>query len=464
MIASNQDIVPHDPTVEKNVLGLLIDATPQTRQKIFDRTSPADFFTPVHADLARVIQDMHRNGTPIDLATVRAACRDKELLARLSQDGQNDERGGEEFLLSLCEYASIESSAAYIAGLLAEKSKLRRLISLGDTLSRQAREGDADAEELAAGVQTEILEIATRETKRGAVQLGDAVCESIARAEAVARGEESPGLPTGFDMIDRATGGGMQPGDLWVVGAGTSVGKTALALTIAGNVADAGRPVLFWSGEMPAASLANRLLSARSEIPALRLRAGNLHEQEHRERETVAREISGWRFSILDKPATVGDIGLHARMLSHRWGCPPGLIVVDYLQLVTPGRGDNRHLQVSAIAWGLKELAMSLPCTVLLLSQLNRAGVREATDAQPPTLHSLKESGDIENHANVVLLLHRPNEQSNEPEIWGKIAKARDGITTSWPMSASTGGRYPGIRFRFIPECVRFEDMSCTGR
>jgi len=417
----------------------------------------ADFWTPEHAELWRVLVEMARAGQGIDLVTVSGELLRRGLLDRIGRD--KTDVGGKDYLIDLTEAGGLQA-AAY-AETVRECARRRRLIQAGRRLAdRAAAPGRDTAAAIAAETLSELADVGNRRDRRGAVvSAGQAVGEAVAHADAVARGDVPPGLMTGFRGIDVATSG-LQPGDLWVVGAGTSVGKTAFALAVAAHAARAGEPVLIVSAEMTARQIGFRLLAMTSGVERGRLARGNLDEHETSARDAAQREIAAWPLDILAKAATVSEIRVRAGLAAARRG-RLGLVVADYLQLLPPESGDTRAQQIGGIAWGLKTLAMDLPSPVLLLSQLNRAGLRAADDTRPPALIDLKESGDVENHASVVLLLHLPADPvpdtAGAVPIWCRVAKARDGMVTPWPAPRGRDLVPGSITLRFRPECVRFE-------
>jgi len=448
-------VVPQDDLAERACLGAaLLDGAEAVVSLGLDAS---DFYAPAHAELWAVLVEMVRNGQGIDLVTVAGELLRRGLLGKIGRDGTD--AGGRDYLADLCETGGLQ--AATYAEAVREAARRRRLIQTGRRLAdRAAAPGQDTAAAIAADALADVADVGER-GRRGAavVSASDAVADALAHADAVARGDVPPGLLTGFRGIDLATGG-LQPGDLWIVGAGTSVGKTAFALAVAAHAARAGEPVLFTSVEMTARQIAFRLLAMVSGVERGRLATGNLDEYEDGARAAAQREIASWPLDILAKAARVSEIRVRAGLTATRRG-RLGLLVADYLQLLPPEGGDTRAQQVGAIAWGLKLLAMDLACPVLLLSQLNRAGLNAADDARPPSLTALKESGDVENHANAVLLLHNPADPvpdtAGATPIWCRVAKARDGLVTPWPAPRGQAAVPGAITLRFRPELVRFE-------
>ncbi len=436
--------VPCDIDAERLVLGavlrdpsLIADARPVLR--------PEHFFTLEHGEIYRAILAVADKLEP-SLDAVRNG---------LAASGRLSSIGGADYLVQLAMDCGFDvSNFAYNVKIVRNYHAGREGVSIGEQMVRDFKRTPAhEVPALLGHYQQVLYDLDIRSNAAaGLTEAGQAVDEAIQHADRVALGEVKPGLMTGFGDIDRALGG-IQPGDLVTLAADTSVGKTAFALAIAANVAQARGAVLYVSGEMDSRALAYRLLQAHSKIPAGRLRTSNLAPEELEARETVAADIAQWQLAFHARTATVADVGIRARQLAVRWRRPLDLIVVDYLQLMKPTIGDTRAQQIGGIAWGLKQLAMDIGTPVLMLSQLNREGIK---GKRPPSIHALKESGDIENHSNSVLLLHRPESPDYDTDkamlIWAKIAKARDGRTTPWPTKTRDG-----LRLRFHPEITRFE-------
>jgi len=446
--------VPCDIEAEAMLLGaMLADEALAVGLKAALR--PEHFLRPEHATVARAIFDLADKGQPC-LAAVRNELAAGGKLASVGRD--KTEQGGADYLEELRNEWGIlgRANSDYYLKAVRGAATLRAMLSISQRMQEDAKTTAIhNAEDALTRYQHELFNLDLRADMAGAaVSAGQAVADAVEHADGVAAGTVSPGLMTGFGPIDRATGG-LQPGDLWTLAAATSAGKTAFALAIAAGVAKAAGSVLYVSAEMDRRAIANRLLQSLAMIPGGRLRTGNLDEHEHQARQGAVSEIRSWRFSILDASATVGEIAVRARQLAVQQRARLSLIVADYLQLLTPSSGDTRAQQIGGIAWGLKRLAMETGTPVLMLSQLNREGVKGGT---PPSLYSLKESGDVENHSNAVILLHRPEPPQWDTDgaliVWARIAKARDGCTTPWP----TDGQ--GIRLRFRPELTRFEPLT----
>jgi len=376
----------------------------------------------------------------------------------MGKAGTLERAGGQNGLIALIEGTPTTANAEHYARIVREKSIARRLIALCADTTAKAHDGPDSIARLLAEHTSRAYDLAPKDGQAQAVSLAEALDDAMAHAARVRDGTEPPGLMTGFAAVDRAMGG-FAPGDLVTLAGDTSSGKTALAGCIAANIAQAGGRVLIVSREMQARELAKRLLQSAARVHGQRIRfARGLHEEDWRELGAAAEALRGLSIAIDTRSGTVADIALEAGKWSATWGGPLSLIVVDYLQLmkIEAAKGENRAGAVGRFAWGLKGLAMDLSTPILMLSQLNRAGVIQG---RPPNKHDLKESGDLENHSNAVLLLHRPADARPDPfgkfAVWCKVDKARDALVTPW-----TG---PGaVRLAWQPAYTRFDPIKET--
>jgi len=414
------------------------------------------FYIPAHQKIADAIFEAARRGED-GLLPVKDVLAERGQLNAIGHG--TGERDGKDYLIHLfTDFGFDAANFDYHVKMVKNASVLRNLAKLGHTISNEAMQASiSDVDTLLSTYQDTLFQMDTQADQGGGlVELGTAVDAAAAHADAVKAGTASPGLPTGFTAIDRPTGG-MQPGDVWVVAAGTSVGKTAFALGVASHIASEGGAVLHVSLEMDRRSVANRLLSGTANIPGLSLRTGEITDEQFNARKEAIILMRSWNLAIEDGAVSVSEIGVRARQLASRWRRPLDLIVVDYAQLLRPVKGKSRAEEVSTVLWDLKSLSMSTGIPILCLSQLNREGVKAG---MPPSLHALKESGDIENTASVVLLLHRPFptqfDTSGATIIWARVAKARDGCITAWPVDEYSDG----IKLRFRNEYARFEPLT----
>lgn len=440
--------LPHDQPAEEIALGSML-RDEQTIPAVRDLVRPEDFFFPSHQQICQAIFDQAEARKPSDLAGVTMMLRDR---------GQLEELGGQDKLDGLFDNTPSPIHAKHYAGIVRDKAVARRLIALCERAGQEVRDPQADVGGMLASFQADVYDLSRRSDGEGVVDLGEAVEAALQRAGRVFEGKEPPGLMTGFPMIDRAIGGFNQ-GDLITLAADTSAGKTALAGNIAQNIATDGGTVLFVTREMNRLELGKRFLQATSGIAGGRIKfAKTLRPDDWQALQAATGQLSRLKIVLDSRSGTVADVALSARRQAAKWRGPLSLIILDYLQLMDFSRGqykrqENTAQAVGRFAWGCKQLSMDLGTPVLLLSQLNRQGVIQD---RPPTMHSLKESGDIENHSNAVILLYRPPDQAEQAAsrtVWVRVAKARDGSTTPWQGSGE-------IRLQWKPSITRFEPAS----
>lgn len=456
MVSNVKDSIPFNRDAEKCLLGsLLLDESliVEARKQL----SSTDFFDSAHQGIVAAIFSAADHGES-GLVAVKDILQDNGQLETIGQG--TTERDGIDYLTGLlADYSFDATNFPYHVKAIRSASALRQLVALGGKMTADAkRSGVNDVDKLLGYYQDKLFLLDARAKHSGGlVEIGEAVDKAIRHADAVRGGTAAAGLATGFGPVDRASGG-LQAGDLWILASPTSVGKTSLALAVAGNVARGGGRVLYVSLEMDRRAIANRVLSAEAKIPGLSLRTGNLDPVQEQSRVAAANEIRNWSLAIEDGAVSVSEISARARQLSFRWRESLSLIVVDFLQLLKPA-GDERRTraeQVSSIVWSLKSLGMKMGVPILALSQLSREGVK---GGGPPSVFCLKESGSIENIGNTVLLLHRPDPAQFDSDgatiLWGRLAKCRDGSVTAWPRQDGQG-----FRFRFLPEFTRLEALT----
>ena len=384
-------------------------------------------------------------GKPCDLVTLRPLLTDRDNF---------DHCGGQGYIDAL---QDVPSSAAvqHYAGQVKAASMLRQIMALGQQMQQEAMTPGADPE-TALGMMESGLNFLRGSGQIGqSIDLGEAVESVLQRCRDITEHGQQPGLMTGLSALDRVTGG-FEAGELITLAGDTGSGKTALADTIARNAALAGKRVLLVSCEMNSRERGKRLLQAQSGVPGNFIRMPkSLQAQDWQALYEAASELAKLRLHIfargMIRPC---DIALEARRVASKAG-GLDLVIVDYLQLLTPNeviRNEASARTFGRMVWALKVLAMDMAVPVLMLSQLNRTGVKTG---QAPNLHDLKESGDIENHSNAVLLLHHPADAGNSlaKTVWLRVAKSRDGMVTAWPPNKLS------ITLGWRPEITSFYDF-----
>lgn len=431
---------PQNLEAELGVLGMaLMDGS--TVGDITERLSVADFYRDTHQLIFKAIIDLHVDSKPVDFTTVA-----NELVRR----NEFDRVGGNEMLLRLAEGAPVAANAAYYADIIREKSVKRTIIEAATQLLRDGYSDEFTAAEALQRAERTIFDLSMHQTSAGNVRSVGEILPVVMDAIQRRKGGEVTGISSGFPDLDFITGG-FQAGQLVVLAARPSHGKSALAWSIAEHAAvDLKRPALFASLEMTGESLTERALSARSRIDGHKLRTGYaLVPRDFDKLEEVVAELSPAPIFIDDTP---GQTMLHAMSTARRAKLRHGLglYVFDYAQLgeSEDGSGESRQEQVAAISRRLKAIARELEVPVIALSQLNRE-CEKRPDHQP-LLSDLRESGAIEQDADIVILLNRPEryDANDQPGIAiVDVAKNRNGAT----------GR---VKLHFARSFVRFDSLA----
>ncbi|MDE3137653.1 MAG: replicative DNA helicase [Acidobacteriota bacterium] len=433
--------LPHNPTAERSVLGaILLDN--HALNAAVEVLRPEDFFLEQHRRLYGHMIALGERQRAIDLVT---------LAEELERSGEFDAAGGAAYLAQLVDGVPRVTNVDHYARIVKEKAMLRSLIHATEAIQQQALEAEQGSDEIIDRAEALIFQLAEDRIRTGLVGVKDLVRESYERLEKMlSEGRQITGLPTGYRQLDELTSG-LQPSELIILAARPSMGKTALALNLAEGAAMVQRqPVAIFSLEMSKESLLMRLLASHAGLDMHRFRTGHLSKDEGHRMTTALGELANSPLWIDDSgSATVMEIGAKARRLKKDKGL--GLLIVDYLQLISArGRFGNRNEEVSSISRALKGLAKELKIPVLVLSQLTRAPEREE---RRPQLADLRESGAIEQDADVVLFIHRPNfyrtelpeEERRKAELI--IAKQRNGPTDR-------------LQFVFFERYTRFEEAA----
>jgi replicative DNA helicase len=423
---------PQDVAAEQSVLGGML-LSKDAIADVVELLRPADFYRPAHARIFETILDLYGRGEPADAVTVAAALADGGELARI---------GGAGYLHTVMASVPTAANAAYYARIVGERAVLRRLIEAGTRivqLGYGASGGGRDVDDLVDQAQQAVYEITERRVGEDFAVLSDLLQPTLDEIEAVgAQGGVMTGVPTGFTDLDRLLNG-LHPGQLVIVAGRPGLGKSTAAMDFARtasvrhNFASA-----IFSLEMSKVEIVMRLLSAEARVPLHVLRSGQLSDDDWTKLARRMGEISEAPLFVDDTPnMTLMEIRAKARRLRQRHDLK--LIIVDYLQLMTsPKRVESRQQEVAELSRGLKLLAKEVECPVVAVSQLNR-GPEQRTDKRPQ-LSDLRESGSIEQDADVVILLHRDDYYDRESPRAGEadfiVAKHRNGPTDTVTVAA----------------------------
>ncbi len=436
---------PQSREAEISVLGgLLLDNA--VFDQIADVLESDDFHWPAHGIIFRAIRDLSSNGQPADLVTLNE---------RLAQTGELETVGGASFLASLVDAVPTAANAPYHARIVREKSVLRQLIREATSIASMGYEGSDDIQSLVNEAESRIFRIGEQGIRKVMQPIKGIIKETLHEIEELySKPEHVTGLPTGFQYVDELTSG-LQASDLIIVAGRPSMGKTSFALNIAQHVAvEYGKTVAIFSLEMASNQLVQRMLCSEARIDSKRVRTGHLRRDDFGTLVLACGRLSEAPIYIDDSgSATVLEIRAKARRLKRERG-DLSLVVVDYLQLMHGHQEtDNRTQEVSDISRGLKALAKELKVPVMALSQLSRA-VEQRGGSRRPVLADLRESGAIEQDADLVAFIYRDEVYDDHSPDKGKaeilIRKHRNG-----PQGM--------VKLAFFGEYTRFENLADSG-
>ncbi len=434
---------PQSIEAEESVLGgVLLDNSALDRA--VEVLSPDDFYREAHRKIMRAMIDLSQRSEPVDLITLTEA---------LKARGELSDIGGATYLAELVDKVPTAANVAFYARIVHQKSVLRSLIQTATEIATAGYESSADVEQFLDDAEHKIFAISERKARPTFFRIRDIMVDSMkAIEEMYERKELVTGIPTSFVDLDRMTAG-LQPSDLIIIAGRPSMGKTAFALNIAQNVAlnpKSKTGVAVFSLEMSKEQLALRLLCGEARVDMSKVRSGFAQDRDFPKLVTAAGRLSDAPIYIDDTPAlSVLELRAKARRLKRERDAHLGLILVDYLQLMRGHTGaDNREQEISGISRALKALAKELGLPVVALSQLNRQ-VETRADKRP-IMADLRESGAIEQDADVIAFLYRPivydkNAEERAAEVI--IAKQRNG-----PIGT--------VNLTFMPEYTRFENRA----
>ncbi|CAM4375704.1 replicative DNA helicase [Paenibacillus endophyticus] len=414
-------VPPQNLEAEQAVIGAILLQS-EALITAMERVRSEDFYSGPHRQIYEAMVEIAENNQPVDLVTLTAHLQDQHLL---------EEIGGVSYLAKLANSVPTAANVDYYAQIVEEKSMLRRLIRTATNIVSDGYANSDDVGVLLGDAEKQILEISNRRSGSGFISIRDVLMEVFEKVEQLYQDKGgTTGIPSGFTDLDRMTAG-FQRSDLIIVAARPSVGKTAFALNVAQNVGVRAREtVAIFSLEMSAAQLVQRMICAEANVDAQRMRTGHLEGDDWEKLTMAIGSLSEAQIFIDDTPGiTVAEIRAKCRRLKKEKGL--GMIMIDYLQLIS-GRGkagENRQQEVSEISRTLKQIARELEVPVIALSQLSR-GVEQRQDKRP-MMSDLRESGSIEQDADIVSFLYRDDYYDKESEkkdiIEIIIAKQRNG-------------------------------------
>ncbi len=440
-------IPPQDIEAEQAVLGaIFLDS--DTLIDAMEIVTPRSFYRRSHQIIFQSMIQLSNRGEAIDLVTLKA---------EIEKNNALEDIGGISYLSELSQSTPSSASVSYYAKIVDDKSLLRQLIQTANQIVVKSFEQGEEVQAIVDEAERSILEVSEKRNSTGFQSIADVLNQSIETIDRLAQNnEEITGLPTGYQALDKMTAG-LQKEELIILAARPAVGKTAFALNIAQNVGTkTDKTVAIFSLEMGAESLVNRMLCAEGSIEASHLRTGQLNEEEWRNLIVAMGSLSRASIYIDDTPGIkISEIRARCRKLAQETG-NLGLILIDYLQLIEGTGRENRQQEVSEISRQLKTLAKELKVPVIALSQLSR-GVEQRQDKRP-VLSDIRESGSIEQDADIVAFLYRDDyyqregdeeeeEQSNNNVIEVIIEKNRSGARGT-------------VELLFIKEYNKFSSLS----
>ena len=407
--------------------------------EVMDRIHPEDFYVPAHQAIFEGMRELFDTSQPIDAVTTSEVLRRK---------GELEKIGGVAYLTRLVDVVPSTSNIVYYAGIVEEHAKRRELIRAGGTVTDIAFDIDEEIASVLDRAEQTVLAVAERRSSQALLEVGPMFNQVLEQIEALEElGSDLTGLSTGFVDLDKKLAG-LQPANLVVIAGRPGMGKSSLALNIATNAASTGKPIAIFSLEMSKEEIVQRILSSVGKVDSMKLRSGQLGPLWQKVVDAAGKMYKAPIY-IDDSPVvTVTDIRAKARRLKRRRGL--SLVVVDYLQLMQASTRENRQQEISEITRNLKNLARELEVPIIAVSQLNRS--LEAREDKRPRLSDLRESGSIEQDADVVMFIYRheyyhPEEQEKRGIAEIIIAKHRAGSTGPIDMT-------------FQPEFTRFANLG----
>ncbi len=436
-------IPPHNPDAERSVLG----ASLLSKDALFDvveEVRPEDFYDPNNREIFSVIYELSKRNAPVDALTVSE---------ELDKRGSLEMVGGRSYVAGLSSTTPTTANAGEYAKIVAEKASIRRLIEKADDIVVKGYDKSMDAGQLLDYAENGIFEISQARQRGAYIPLKDVLLSNIDAIDKASKLKDGlTGVTTGFRDLDDKTSG-LQKSDLIILAARPAMGKTAFALSLALNAAvKGGASVMIFSMEMAKEQLGQRLLSMESKVEMQKLKTGRLERLDWDDVNIALEALSGADIFI-DDTAGISIMEMKSKCRRLKAEGKLDLIIIDYLQLMNPeGRADSRTQEISVISRNLKLLARELDCPVIVLSQLSR-NPETRTDHRP-MLSDLRDSGSIEQDADIVLFLYRDEYYNEDTEVPGEceviIAKQRSGPTGT-------------VKVAWLDKITKFVDSAGSG-
>ncbi|MEF3080298.1 replicative DNA helicase [Winogradskyella poriferorum] len=442
-------IPPQAIDLEEVVLGaMMIDK--KGVDEVIDILSPEAFYKDAHKYIFEAIFKLFENSEPIDLLTVSS---------QLKKDEKLELVGGDFYLISLTQRVSSSAHIEFHARIILQKYIQRSLIKISNEIIEEAYDETKDVFDLLDNAEAKLYEVTQGNVKKSTETAQSLVIQAKKKIEEISNKEGLSGIPTGFDKLDKLTSG-WQPSDLIIVAARPGMGKTALTLTMARNIAvDFNHPVAFFSLEMSSVQLITRLISSETGLSSEKLRTGKLEKHEWEQLNVKVKTLEKAPLYIDDTPSlSIFDLRAKARRLASQYGIK--MIMIDYLQLMTAGgsqKGGNREQEISMISRNLKALAKELNVPVIALSQLSRA-VETRGGSKRPLLSDLRESGAIEQDADIVSFIYRP--EYYKIDEWDDEERSPTEGQGEFIVAKHRNGGLENIRLKFIGHLGKFDNLD----
>ncbi|MDC8006398.1 replicative DNA helicase [Aureisphaera galaxeae] len=442
-------IPPQAVDLEEVVLGaMMIDK--KGVDEVIDILHPDAFYKEAHKHIFEAIFNLFENSEPVDLLTVSA---------RLKKEKKLELVGGEFYLIQLTQKVSSSAHIEFHARIILQKFIQRSLIKVSSEIIEESYDEGTDVFDLLDSAEAKLYEITQGNIKRSSETAQSLVIQAKKKIEEIANREGLSGIPSGFTQLDKLTSG-WQPSDLIIVAARPGMGKTALTLSMARNMAvEYNTPVAFFSLEMSSVQLITRLISSETGLSSEKLRTGNLEKHEWEQLNVKVKGLEKAPLFIDDTPSlSIFDLRAKARRLASQYGIK--MIMIDYLQLMTAGggqKGGNREQEISTISRNLKALAKELNVPVIALSQLSRA-VETRGGSKRPLLSDLRESGAIEQDADIVSFIYRP--EYYKIDEWDDEERTPTAGQAEFIVAKHRNGGLDEIRLKFVGHLGRFENLE----
>ncbi len=441
---------PQVVDLEEAVLGaMMIDK--KGIDEVIDILQPEAFYKEAHKYIFEAIDQLFVGNQPIDLLTVST---------QLRTNGKLEAVGGEYYLVGLTQKITSSAHIEFHSRIILQKFIQRSLIRISNEIIEEAYDESSDVFNLLDKAEARLYEVTQGNIKKSSETAQSLVAQAKKRIEEISTKEGLSGLPTGFHKLDDLTSG-WQPSDLIIIAARPGMGKTAFVLSMARNIAiDAGQGVAFFSLEMSSVQLITRLISSETGLSSEKLRTGKLEKHEWEQLNVKVKDLERAPLFIDDTPSlSIFDLRAKARRLASQHGIK--LIVIDYLQLMTAGGnqkgGGNREQEISTISRNLKALAKELNIPVIALSQLSRAVETRGTSKRP-LLSDLRESGAIEQDADIVSFIYRP--EYYKIDEWDDEEHTPTQGQAEFIIAKHRNGGLDNIRLQFLGQFGKFDNLE----